>query len=181
MTESRTNTDSTIDTNTDTTDTDSGIEINIDNYIAAVSAQTIEFESNCIYKKNKNQAFALRLKPIVGGNFGNYLCENIDLLVHIPLKTYYIKNKNNRNVFPEEGSDVWGWSYVNETSKDVREFIIWAVDIGNIFIEITNPIEPILIGSIPSAISAFVRDVKVLGNFAYMIDDNVAGDFNTEG
>ena len=142
--------------------------IDIENYAAAISARTIDYHSNCndqgIIERNDNN-----------DNRNNFLCHNIDLLIHIPFNE--LKLDNGRS--PREGSDVWGWTYYNTNDATVmpREFVIWCVDDeGYLFIEITNPIKPILIGNINAGRTStkkliLLRDVKVMGNFAYMIGD----------
>jgi choice-of-anchor B domain-containing protein len=88
------------------------------------------------------------------GYAGEYPCSKVDLIAHMPLDR--LKNSI-------VGNDVWGWT------KGSREFAIYGLYEGHVFIEITNG-DPVIKGYLPGTdrIASIFRDVKVIGDYAYM-------------
>lgn len=102
--------------------------------------------------------------PCVGGFAGEYPCNNYDLLSNISVSTLANSSGN------PEGSDVWGWTDP-ETEK---EYAIAAMTNSTAFVDITDPINPIFLGRLDSnAGSNYWRDVKIYGNYAFIVADNV--------
>jgi choice-of-anchor B domain-containing protein len=102
--------------------------------------------------------------PCAGGYAGEYPCSNYDLLSNIPVSTLANSSGN------PEGSDVWGWTDP-ETGK---EYAIAAMTNSTAFVDITDPINPIFLGRLDSnAGNNYWRDVKIYGNYAFIVADNV--------
>ncbi len=94
---------------------------------------------------------------------GPYPSSNITLLAQIPL--------NNFPGLPSTlaGNDCWGY-----VSPSGREYAIMGLEGGYGFVEITDPINPVVIDTIPGPISLW-HDVKVLGNYAYGVSEGGSG------
>ncbi len=102
--------------------------------------------------------------PCTNGFAGEYPCDNYDLLSHVPVSTLANSLGN------PEGSDVWGW-----TDPDTgKEYAIAAMTNSTAFVDITDPINPIFLGRLNSnAGNNYWRDVKIYGNYAFIVADNV--------
>ena len=86
-----------------------------------------------------------------------YPCSGFDLQSHFTLEELGGGVK---------GSDCWGWT--DENSE--REFILYCRSTGLSFVEITDPINPVFTAMLPaSGLESTWRDVKVLGNYAYVV------------
>lgn len=97
------------------------------------------------------------------GKAGNYPCENVDLLGHLSIAALAGDNPLGN----ERGNDVWGW-----TSPNGREFALMGLTTGTVFVEVTQPENPVLIGSLPTASTASSwRDMKVYGNYAFIVSE----------
>jgi choice-of-anchor B domain-containing protein len=100
--------------------------------------------------------------PCEDGMAGDWPCENIDLWAFMTLDD--IGGGANTN-------DVWGWT--DETSG--REFALIGKDNGTAFIEVTDPGDPIYLGTLDTETTASLwRDIKVFDNRAYIVSE--AGD-----
>ena len=87
-----------------------------------------------------------------------YPCNDYDLMANIPLSTL------NANT----GNDSWGWT---DPSTD-REYALMTTDANTSFIDITDPVNPIYLGNLPTATSASPwRDVKVYNNHAFIVSE----------
>jgi len=94
------------------------------------------------------------------GMAASFPCNGYDLLSHIPLSTFNAA----------EGSDSWGWT--DPTNN--KEYALMALNTGVAFIDISDPINPIYLGQLPSAAGQSTwRDVKVYKNHAYVVSDFV--------
>ena len=102
--------------------------------------------------------------PCANGFAGEFPCNNYDLLSHVPVSTLANSLGN------PEGSDVWGW-----TDPDTgKEYAIAAMTNSTAFVDITDPINPIFWGRLDSnAGNNYWRDVKIYGNYAFIVADNV--------
>jgi len=96
-----------------------------------------------------------------GGFAGGYPCDSVDLLSII----------DNRELSkPLPGSprnarlnDIWGWT--DPTSN--REFVLVGLNEGIIFVEVTDPVNPVHLGGLPTATTkSNYRDIKTIGNYA---------------
>tara|TARA_B110000459_G_scaffold126036_1_gene138348 strand:- start:468 stop:1868 length:1401 start_codon:yes stop_codon:yes gene_type:complete len=102
--------------------------------------------------------------PCAGGYAGEYPCSNYDLLSNIPVSTLANSSGN------PEGSDVWGWT----DSETGKEYAIAAMTNSTAFVDITDPINPVFLGRLNSnAGNNYWRDVKIYGNYAFIVADNV--------
>ena len=102
--------------------------------------------------------------PCTNGFSGEFPCNNYDLLSHVPVSTLANSLGN------PEGSGVWGWSDP-DTGK---EYAIAAMTNSTAFVDITDPINPIFWGRLDSnAGNNYWRDVKIYGNYAFIVADNV--------
>lgn len=98
--------------------------------------------------------------PCENGMADGFPCENIDLMSH--------------SVLGEMGSgsnynDIWGWT----DPVSGREFALLGRSDGTSFIDISDPLGPILIGDLPSHISGETlwRDIKVYANHAFIVSE----------
>ena len=98
----------------------------------------------------------------VNGMAGIYPCANVNLLAHLEL------NEIGASDDAVTGNDHWGWSDV----ASGRQFVIFGLSNGTSFIEITDPLNPVYLGFLPTheGTSSY-RDIKVYQNHAYIIAD----------
>ena len=98
--------------------------------------------------------------PCVNGFAGEYPCNGYDLMSHISNAT--LGNPST------EGNDSWGW-----TDPDTqKEYALMGIDSGIVFIDISNPVEPIIIGTLNSStLTSPWRDVKVYDSHAFIVSE----------
>ncbi len=97
--------------------------------------------------------------PCENGFAGEYPCDGYDLLTHYPLEA--VGGGDN-------GNDCWGW--VDEDSG--REYVIFGRSDGTSFVEITDPLNPQFIATLPTVTAPSLwRDIKVIGNYAYIVSE----------
>ena len=100
----------------------------------------------------------MSLTPCVGGMAGSYPCDNVDLLSFIPIGT----------VGSGTGADAWGWT----DSQTGKEYAIMNRTNGTGFIDISDPVNPIYLGNLPTSTGvATWRDAKVYQNYVYIVSD----------
>jgi len=98
--------------------------------------------------------------PCVDGFANEYPCANIDLESFVSLSDM---NGGSNDV---EGNDVWGWE------KDGRRFAIVGMTTGTAFVEVTDSINPVVIGSLPThSVSSDWRDIKTYQDHAYIVSE----------
>ncbi len=85
----------------------------------------------------------------------------VTLLAHIPL--------NNFAGNTASGNDCWGY-----TSPSGREYAIMGLEGGYGFVEITDPVNPVILTTITGP-SSLWHDVKVVGQYAYGVSEGGAG------
>lgn len=97
--------------------------------------------------------------PCENGFAGQYPCHLVDLMSFIPLNE--LNAGNNMN-------DVWGW-----TDPDSgREFALGGMADGTCFVEITDPVNPVFLGWLPThTVSSLWRDIKVYSNYAFIVSE----------
>jgi len=100
--------------------------------------------------------------PCSGGTAAGFPCDGVDLIAHLPLSAF----QTNTGKAPAAANDLWGWTHKK------REFVIWGVSEGHFFVEVTDS-TPKVLAFVPSTDdrSSVWHDVKVLGDFAYMVAD----------
>jgi len=89
--------------------------------------------------------------------FGNFPSSNIDFLGQVTLAEF--------GLGASSGNDCWGY-----TTPQGKEIAIMGVETGTGFVDITNPSAPVIIGTF-SGPSSLWRDVKVLGDVAYVVTE----------
>lgn len=95
------------------------------------------------------------------GRAAIYPCNKIDLMNRVHFE-------NMGGTLQSSGSDIWGWTDP-ETDK---EYALMTLDSGTSFVDISNPIDPIYIGFLPTATSSSIwRDVKTYKNHAYIVSE----------
>ncbi len=88
--------------------------------------------------------------PCENGMAGIYPCNGYDLLAHMPLSVFDASSSN----------DSWGWT----DPETGIEYALMGLNNGTAFIDISDPINPIYLGKLPTHTSASIwRDIKVLG------------------
>lgn len=98
--------------------------------------------------------------PCDSGMAGEYPCNNIDLLGHLSFNVLM------GNV--GRATDIWGW--VSPTTGD--EFAIMGLESGVAIANITDPSNPVEIGTIPIPVpNSGWTDIKVKGNYAYVVTE----------
>jgi choice-of-anchor B domain-containing protein len=97
------------------------------------------------------------------GSMAEFPCTNMELVAHVPLD----------DLGGERGAwvnDVWGWTDP-ETNRD---YALVARRDGSSFLDVSNPAAPRLLGNLPrteGSRPSVWRDIKVLGNTAYIVAD----------
>ncbi len=90
--------------------------------------------------------------PCVGGAAGEFRCNNLDLLAHVPLT-----NLGNNN---SHGNDIWGHFDLN----DNREYALVGLTNGVSIVEVTDPVNPRVVSFIASQNTTW-RDLKTYQYF----------------
>ena len=96
--------------------------------------------------------------PCINGMAGDYSCNGYDLQVFIPCTDFGADNAN----------DSWGWT----DPDDGTEYALVGLDNGTAFLDISDPINPIYLGKLPTHTSSSLwRDVKVYNNHAFVVSE----------
>lgn len=85
--------------------------------------------------------------PCVAGKAGEFSCNNLDLLAHVPLATLGSANSH--------GNDIWGHFDLN----DKREYALVGLTNGVSVVEVTDPVNPRVVSFIASQ-NTIWRDLK---------------------
>ena len=97
--------------------------------------------------------------PCVNGFAGAFPCEGFDLQSQIPLS---VMNSTRAN-------DSWGWT----DPLDGKEYVLFCLIEGTAFIDISDPINPIYLGKLPTENgSSTWRDAKTYNNFAFIVSED---------
>ncbi|WP_299435765.1 choice-of-anchor B family protein [uncultured Aquimarina sp.] len=92
------------------------------------------------------------------GMAASFPCNDYDLLSQISLATMGAGSAN----------DSWGWT----DPTNGKEYAIIALNNGTAFIDVSNSINPIYLGKVPTATSSSSwRDVKVYENHAFIVSE----------
>jgi len=93
------------------------------------------------------------------GSAKEYPCMNVDMLSFVSLADMGCSKAN--------GNDIWGWS------NSGRDFAIFGCTTGTAFIEITDPVNPIVLGTLISegGTTSTWRDIKVYKNYAFIVSE----------
>lgn len=96
--------------------------------------------------------------PCVDGFAGEYPCENVSLMSQLDL---------DQLGGADNGNDCWGW-----TSPSGKEIAIMCKSNGTSFVDISDPLNPILLGNLPThTTSSLWRDAKVYNDYAFIVSE----------
>ncbi len=101
---------------------------------------------------------AVAQTPCIGGVAGAYACDGYDL------QSSFTLNDLNAG----SGNDSWGWT----DPDNGDEYALVGLDNGTAFINISDPINPVYLGKLPTQTgSSSWRDVKVYNDYAFVVSD----------
>ena len=96
--------------------------------------------------------------PCENGFANNYPCKDYDLQSHIFLA----------EMGASEGNDSWG----RTDPDDGTEYALVGLDNGTAFIDISDPVNPIYLGKLPTHTTPSIwRDIKVYQNHAFVVSE----------
>lgn len=96
--------------------------------------------------------------PCTGGMAGTYPCDGYDLQSRLSLT----------DLNAGSGNDSWGWT----DPLDGKEFAIMGLNNGTAFIDISDPVNPIYLGKLPThSGNSTWRDIKVYNNHAFVVSE----------
>ncbi len=102
--------------------------------------------------------FAVAQTPCSGGTAGTYPCNGYDLQSHLSLG----------DLNAGAGNDSWGWT----DALDGKEYAIIGLNNGTAFIDVSDPVNPVYLGKLPTHTSSSSwRDVKVYNNHAFVVSE----------
>lgn len=105
----------------------------------------------------------------INGMAAGYPCKNADLMSVLPLQDIgaRLSRDEDNNFFVDDiANDIWGWA----DPESGREFAIIGMASGTSFVEITNPSNPIHVGTLPThGDVTFWRDVKTFQDHAFIV------------
>jgi choice-of-anchor B domain-containing protein len=107
-----------------------------------------------------NRPFSSEM-PCVNGKSGKYDCSGIDMKSFVPIAALGSTM---------DASDIWGWT---DSSTGDEIAIINVMD-GTSFVQITDPVNPIVLGFLPSTSDNHVvwADTKVFNDFAFIVRES---------
>lgn len=119
-------------------------------------------KSHSVSSKDRIFSKSGELVPCVNGKSGDYDCKGIDMMS-------FISPSDLSGGVNTELNDIWGWT--DPTTK--KEYAIVGLRIGTSFVDVTDPVNPIVVGMLPTATSNSTwRDIKVYKDHAYIVADN---------
>lgn len=102
--------------------------------------------------------FLIAQTPCENGMAGQYPCNGYDLQSFISLA----------EMDGIRGNDSWGWT----DPQDGSEYAIMGLKNGTAFIDISDPINPIYLGKLPTHTGESIwRDIKVYQNHAFIVSE----------
>ncbi|MBT8255174.1 MAG: choice-of-anchor B family protein [Bacteroidia bacterium] len=103
---------------------------------------------------------AMAQTPCIDGMAGSFECNGYDLISQIPLSTFNSVKAN----------DSWGWT----DPQDGKEYAIICLNEGTAFIDISDPLNPVYLGQLPSESNDHTtwRDAKTFNNHAFIVSED---------
>ena len=102
--------------------------------------------------------FAFAQTPCDSGIAGGYFCDGYDLQAHFSLA----------DMNASGGNDSWGWT----DPDNGKEYALVGLDNGTAFIDISDPINPIYLGKLPTHTGNSIwRDIKTYNNYAFIVSE----------
>jgi choice-of-anchor B domain-containing protein len=102
--------------------------------------------------------FTFAQTPCENSMAGPYPCNGIDLQSHFFLA----------EMGADDGNDSWGWT----DPGDGTEYALVGLNNGTAFIDLSDPINPIYLGKLPTHTSPSIwRDIKVYQNHAFVVSE----------
>ena len=99
--------------------------------------------------------------PCNSGYAGSYQCNDIDLMSFLDKTDIGGINSTILN-------DIWGWT----DDSNGKEYALVGMSNGTSFVDISNPVNPIYIGRLPTQTSNSTwRDIKVYQNHAFIVSE----------
>ncbi len=96
--------------------------------------------------------------PCENNMAGDYPCNGYDILSFISLE----------ELDTDRGNDSWGWT----DPQDGKEYGIMGVKNGTVFVDMSDPINPIYLGKLPTYTGTSIwRDIKVYNNHAFIVSE----------
>ncbi|MCC6600423.1 MAG: choice-of-anchor B family protein [Crocinitomicaceae bacterium] len=93
--------------------------------------------------------------PCENGFAGIYPCNNVDLLSQVPLSVFGAASTN----------EVWGWT----DPMDGTEYVLLGASNGTIFFDITDPVNPLYLGRLPTAtFNSLWRTLRVYDHYLFV-------------
>ncbi len=103
--------------------------------------------------------FSLAQTPCESGFAGSFPCSGFDLLSQIPLSAMNSTRAN----------DSWGWT----DPQDGKEYAIICLNEGTAFIDISDPLNPIYLGKLPTQNNSSTwRDAKTYNNYVFIVSED---------
>lgn len=97
-------------------------------------------------------------RPCVNGHAGRFECEAIDLLSFVSAP----------KLDAETANEVWGWT----DPVDGREIVLLGLDIGTAFVDVSEPTDPVVLGTLPAAsVPSHWRDIKTYADHAFIVSE----------
>ena len=102
--------------------------------------------------------FLIAQSPCAGGSAGPFPCDGYDLQSTLTLS----------ELNAGAGNDSWGWT----DPLDGKEYALVGLDNGTAFIDISDPVNPVYLGKLPTHTSSSSwRDVKTYNNYAFVVSE----------
>lgn len=103
-------------------------------------------------------AICIAQTPCVNGMAGSFPCNGYDLQANLTLS----------QLNSSFGNDSWGWT----DPLDNKEYALVGLDNGTAFIDISDPINPVYLGKLPTHTQNSIwRDIKVYNNYAFVVSE----------
>ena len=95
-----------------------------------------------------------------GGMAGIYPCNGYDLVTHLDFTALGDEGAS--------GNDSWGWT----DPVTQQEYALMCTSTGTIFVDITDGINPVVVGKLPTNTSNSTwRDAKTYGDYAFIVSE----------